>query len=481
MGLSLYFPLLTLLGLKLGHYLFLVAVRGLWHLSNYINAQSRTAADRFSGGASSFFTTSQTSWSSSNMPAISAGQTAHSPRHSLAQFLNNILSMRGPANLPYEEDVKFYIRQHLLAVVKEFQGLQIKTATFTHNNGRASFLLQAAGTIPMYYKDVKYNIPITMWLVEAYPRVAPLVFVTPTRDMIIKPQHRHVDASGTVTVPYLQQWIFPRSNLLELVRNLSTVFGEEPPLYSRPAAPQREPAASTSATHSIHATNPLHSSTGPEWTSPAQQGSPNPQSPSRVNRPPPYTVDPSSPGSSSRLAAATKATTPVQAFQITATNSVTKRLQRDSKAILRRGEVEMNDLFSTQVLLNERKEQIEQGFRDMQQEKESLEEQLQFYMTNTDVIEAWLRENEGGKSNLSIDGMFQPVDDISRQLLESTAADLSIEDVLYSLDRAVQDGSIPWEAYLKAVRQLSREQFYHRATCLKVAGVQSRSSMASEQ
>lgn len=510
MGLSnLYFPLLvTFLGLKLGHYLFVVAVRGLRHLPNYTDddddaaRQSRRSQQRTGGGGSDSSPPPATNWRSggwetSTMPAISAGQTAHSPRHSLAQFLNNILSTRGPNNLPYEEDVKFHIRQHLLAMIKEFQGLQIKTATFTHNNGRTSFLLQGAGTIPMFYKDVKYNIPVTIWLVEAFPRVAPVVFVTPTRDMIIKPQHRYVDASGTVTVPYLQQWVFPRSNLLDLARNLSLVFGEDPPLYSRPpAAPQRggEPAAtsspnaaaaapsrtSSSQSSSIHAANPLHSSPGagaggPGRSSPAaQQRSPNPQSPNRVNpRPPPYTVDPSSPGASSRLAAATKATTPEEAFQIIAVNTLTERLQRDSKAVLRRGEVEMDELFSTQVHLNQRKEQVEQGFRDMQQEKESLEEQLQLYMTNTDIVEAWLRENERGeKSEQSFDGILQPVDDISRQLLESTAADLTIEDVLYSLDRAMQDGSVPWEAYYKAVRQLSREQFYHRATCLKVAAVQ---------
>ena len=44
----------------------------------------------------------------------------------------------------------------------------------------------------------KYNIPILVWVLEHYPLQAPLVYVVPTNDMIIKPNHPFVDGSGQV-------------------------------------------------------------------------------------------------------------------------------------------------------------------------------------------------------------------------------------------------------------------------------------------
>jgi hypothetical protein len=118
----------------------------------------------------------------------------------------------------------------------------------------------------MYYQDVKYNIPITIWLLESYPRNAPLVYVTPTRDMIIKPRHPFVNPSGMVSAPYLQGWVYPRSNLVELVKKLSLIFGDDPPLYSRPAQmPVRPPPPAPMSHHPPQSPspfmNPMHTGT----------------------------------------------------------------------------------------------------------------------------------------------------------------------------------------------------------------------------
>ncbi|XP_060178279.1 protein ELC-like [Lycium barbarum] len=154
------------------------------------------------------------------------------------QFLSTVLSQRGPSSLPYIEDVKWLIRQHLLQLLDSYPSLQPKTATFTHNDGRTVNLLQAEGTIPMVYQQVTYNIPVIIWLMESYPRHPPLVFVNPTRDIVIKHAHPFVNPSGVVGIPYLQNWVYPSSNLVELARNLSHFFGRDPPLYAkRPTNP----------------------------------------------------------------------------------------------------------------------------------------------------------------------------------------------------------------------------------------------------
>ncbi len=87
-----------------------------------------------------------------------------------------------------------------------------------HNDGRSSTLLQLYGTVPIFYKSRQYNIPINIWLVEKYPTHPPTCYVTPTKEMRVKPGHRHVDAMGLVYLPYLNQWNSQSSNLAELVR-----------------------------------------------------------------------------------------------------------------------------------------------------------------------------------------------------------------------------------------------------------------------
>jgi ESCRT-I complex subunit TSG101 len=59
-------------------------------------------------------------------------------------------------------------------------------------------------------QGVKYNIPVAIWLPEGYPRGPPMMYVVPTPDMIIKPRHSFVDASGVVLSPYVRNWLYPR-------------------------------------------------------------------------------------------------------------------------------------------------------------------------------------------------------------------------------------------------------------------------------
>ena len=56
------------------------------------------------------------------------------------------------------------------------------------------------------YQGVKYNIPVALWVGEGYPAAAPMVYVTPTPSMLIKPGHALVDPSGVVATPYLAAW-----------------------------------------------------------------------------------------------------------------------------------------------------------------------------------------------------------------------------------------------------------------------------------
>lgn len=144
-------------------------------------------------------------------------------------------------------------------------------------------------------------------------------------------------------------------------------------------------------------------------------------------------------------------------------------------------EQEIENLFATQAVLRRRAEELSGGLREMQDEKEGLEQQLQLAVMNSDLLEDWVRENAGKKrrDEVDVDDIFEPCDPLSKQLIECTAADMAVEDTFYSLDKSVQEGAIPLDMYLKSIRALSREQFFHRATSVEVRASQVRSRVAA--
>ncbi|XAR68467.1 hypothetical protein NMG60_11003587 [Bertholletia excelsa] len=402
-------------------------------------------------------------------PAVHGGSSSPNSQY-IVQFLSSVLSQRGPSALPYSEDVKWLIRQHLLSLTDAYPSLQPKTASYTHNDGRVVNLLQAEGTVPMVFQGVTYNIPIVIWLMESYPRHPPLVYVNPTRDMIIKRPHPFVNPSGLVSTPYLQNWIYPSSNLLDLARDLSLYFGRDPPLYS-----QRRPSPNP---------NPnVSPSPSPNFTpSPSSNFTPGMARPAIPPRS--YPQSPYGSGNSERIHPQRLSGTddPTEVFKRNAMNKLVESLHSDIGSLRKTKEAEMEGMFSAQAVLRQRSDVLAKGFKEMQDEKEALEQQLQMVLMNTDVLEGWLRDNEGkmvNSINVEVDDAFEPCDALSKQMLECTASDLAIEDVIYSLDKAVQEGSISFDLYLRNVRLLSREQFFHRATTSKVRAAQMQAQVSS--
>lgn len=146
-------------------------------------------------------------------------------------------------------------------------------------------------------------------------------------------------------------------------------------------------------------------------------------------------------------------------------------------------EVEAEGLLGLQSGLKRREEEINNGLTEMVDEKETLEQQLQVIAMNTDFVDSWIRENQGKAKNLlvdlEVDNAFECIDTLSKQMLDCTASDLAIEDVVYSMDKSFRDGSLPFDQYLRNVRLLSREQFFHRATAEKVRAMQMDAQVAS--
>ncbi|KAJ4833485.1 hypothetical protein Tsubulata_006650 [Turnera subulata] len=353
-----------------------------------------------------------------------------------SHFLSTVLSQRGPHSLPYAEDTKWLIRQHLLTLTSAFPSLEPKTATFTHNDGRSVHLLQADGTVPISYHNVSYNIPLIVWLLDSYPRHPPAVYLNPTPNMLIKRPHPYVNPSGLVSVPYLQNWIYPSSNLVDLARELSGLFSRDPPLYSQGPNPNPSPKPPPPQPQS---------SSGDYGGSVAYP--PSPARPMMLR--PPYPASPSPYGGGGRVSQTDDA---AEVYKRNAINKIVEAVHGDLSQMRKARETEMEGLLAAQGVLKRREEEVNRGVKEMRDEMEALETQLQVVLMNTDVLEAWVRQNEGrAKENFEAEEAFDCVDSLSKQMLECAAADLAIEDVFFSLDKAVQEGAVPFDQYLRNV------------------------------
>ena len=164
-------------------------------------------------------------------------------------------------------------------------------------------------------------------------------------------------------------------------------------------------------------------------------------------------------------------------------NMLVENVHGDMLRFRKTREAEMENWFSAQAVLRGREEEVNKGLKEMRDKMEGLELHLQVVLMNTDVLEAWVRENKGklkgGSEHIDVDNTFECVDVLSKQMLECTAVDMAIEDVVYSLEKAVQEGAMPFDQYLRNVRLLSREQFFNRATAAKVRAAQMQAQVAS--
>jgi ESCRT-I complex subunit TSG101 len=72
-------------------------------------------------------------------------------------------------------------------------------------SGVSALLLHLSGTLPVNFRGNTYRFPMSIWVPHAYPREPPLVYVTPTDTIAVRPG-QHVDPQGQVYHPYLVRW-----------------------------------------------------------------------------------------------------------------------------------------------------------------------------------------------------------------------------------------------------------------------------------
>ncbi|KAM3510493.1 hypothetical protein MY11210_005843 [Beauveria gryllotalpidicola] len=127
-------------------------------------------------------------------------------------------------------------------VLSRYPTLSPRTDVYTSPDGASALLVHLSGTLPVNFRGNTYRFPLSIWIPHRYPREPPIIYVTPTESMVIRPG-QHVDQQGQVYHPYLVGWqqFWDKSTLQDFLAILSDVFAKEPPVVARQQRPAAQP------------------------------------------------------------------------------------------------------------------------------------------------------------------------------------------------------------------------------------------------
>ncbi|XP_077451802.1 ubiquitin-conjugating enzyme E2 variant 3 isoform X2 [Stigmatopora argus] len=121
--------------------------------------------------------------------------------------------------------------EELDKIENNFPGMVPSVGTYTFSDGSQKELLKLNGNLPVKFQGRSYNFPIQLWLMDSFPVTPPICLLKPTPNMAVK-EGKHVDARGRIYLPILHNWDHPASSVVELLEQMISKFGEEPPLAS---------------------------------------------------------------------------------------------------------------------------------------------------------------------------------------------------------------------------------------------------------
>ncbi|XP_030456630.1 protein ELC-like [Syzygium oleosum] len=321
------------------------------------------------------------------------------------QFIEAALWCTGPFELSYTDpDQKWHIRRDMLSLLQDFPNLSPSMKTYIHNDGTIVNLLNAYGTI--HVSSSSPQVPLTIWLHENYPYTAPIVFVGQpgiAPSSTIHGEHPFVDPSGLTVSPYIRTWQFPRCNLKDLVHNLVKIFSRDHPFSCSPT--------SSPFTH-----------------------------PSMVSKK-------------------------------EALDRLAGMLHYSTVALRSETDEEIKELLALQEEMDQRVAIVTTIVQGLERERWELRDRVVGLAEEADVLINWLKVHDTKRAAATgddnVDDLFEGVDEESKSRVQCLAAEMSIEDTIYALDKAVDEGAVSCETYIRQVRNLAREQFFHRAMVVK--------------
>ncbi|CAN4093362.1 unnamed protein product [Withania somnifera] len=318
------------------------------------------------------------------------------------QFIDATLSCTSPHFAPSYSDPnqKRIIRRHLCSLIQDYPHFKPCIDAFPQDDGTSVNLLNVNGEL--HVSSSTPAIPLTIWLHESYPFVAPIVLVSTNTTYPIYENHPFEDSSsGAISSFYLENWKYPGCNLSDLVHNLVNIFSHIHPFYN-----------SASSDKFFH---------------------------------------------------------PSLASGREAVVRLSCTLHYDMTELLSKTHEEVEELSSLGEQMVRRAIVADFSIDENENEREELKERAKVSRDEAENLSSWLRVNDEDSFPANkIEDTFEATDKNSKALLDCLAADRATEDLVYSLDKAVEQGVVPLGTYIKQVRLLAKEQFFDRAKLVKM-------------
>lgn len=344
--------------------------------------------------------------------------------------------------------------------------------------------LAATGTIPMIYKGSTYYVLITVWVPFDYPSKAPSASVIATDGLAVPPSHSFVSPQGHVDFRKLDFEWDNSYHLVFLVETLQQAFGSEPPLRRQAVAQvhpphviqTQQPPAYHATGASTNGTNAQTSHQPPRVASPGYHVS--------TSSSPSHSPAPGSNGNASNNPTYPNTGTGNQSSS-SSMMGIQPTLANDASELLEVTSSQLYSLYYDTLADEDRQNQLTANTLDEWDTKHKYttarlaeQQKVQEECANaTKLLEAEInvleraaaqRREEASNGTIDYDALAEPADPAVRMALACHAKDLAIDDTLYHLEKALQNGTIDLKVFLKVYRDLSNDQYYQRALLRKL-------------
>jgi ESCRT-I complex subunit TSG101 len=304
---------------------------------------------------------------------------------------------------PYEHaDLRWLVRQHVFTVLQEFPSLSPSVDSYTGEDGASAVLLNARGHLAV--SAALPPLQLTLWLPREYPYRRPLVYAFPASPAAaLVPDHPFVDhRTGRVraALPYLDEWRVPASSLAGLVRSLVAAFRMCHPL--------------------------VNFDIGGAVTS---RASPEEEEAVRLHK--------------------------------VLTDALIARLGTDTAAFRDHVHQDIQNVSLLQARLGERADAMDRAVCKLEEERMMLERAVTASLRYRSELVRWLRKTTPAAEPGTVLEPQAAGSGDAKLWLESKASELAFDDAIDVLGQALLNGALAFPEYIKRVKIIAREQFFH--------------------
>jgi ESCRT-I complex subunit TSG101 len=346
-------------------------------------------------------------------------------------------------------------------------------------------VLTLQGTIAMHFKGNTYQLLMDIFLPPRYPNQPPACFVRlASSNMYLKANHKFVDSTGKVYLPYLHEWNRSTHNLIELVVIMSSVFSNDPPVFTRaPTSATTTASAVASETQSSSTTSSWQPSPPPTYDNDDTQEAILQVAIAQANE----AAETARRMEAQEREAAELARRQAEAARL---RLVASQAQEQEKIVLAKSQLDdkvrrylLQQIAEMQTLQQaDARDETRLEWASEQKIKRQLDyltsakKELTQHLSTTEQciqdINEWLEHAEAAPQEehdaSTAKVQVVPLSSHDAQLLDLEATNASLTDALYFLDRALYQGQLDCEQHLKHVRQCAKQQFLVRAHMIKI-------------